>query len=67
MKVRFIPRVQRQLFLRGIHGATEAWTVKGETPAGKLVLAPPPRHKKKQGSKPLACFVEVHRECVVLN
>ena len=66
MKVRFIPRVQRQLFLRGVHAATEAWTVKGETRGGKLLLTPPPRARtKKQARVHLACLVEVHKECVV--
>lgn len=75
MKVRFIPRVQRQLFLRGVHGATDAWTVKGETQGGKLVLLAPPRRARKgrgvggRGNRgqQLPCFVEVHKECVVLN
>jgi hypothetical protein len=47
MKVRFISRVQRELYSRGVQGALDAWTVHTKTSCGKLVLVKsPPRTRR---------------------
>ena len=65
MKVRFIPRVQRSLYHRGVHGALDVWTVRGKTAAGRYVLQPHSQPRKRKASLLFEVLFEVEPDLVV--